>query len=162
LNDDTVTLWLNDMVTRGERDETKRSVSTSISYVTRVMTLWRWLFHKRMVETYPLFDMPDAPEPSPIALDGEQLRRLFESAMCRPGFVAGVPARYWWPALFGTAFCTSERKGALFAMRWEWVSLESKIAVIPAEARKGRRKTATYPLWDEVCWLLAAHRAAAA
>jgi hypothetical protein len=74
--------------------------------------------------------------------------------MCRPGFVAGVPARYWWPALFGFVFSTSERKGGAFATRWEWVSLDNQMAVIPASVRKGKRKTATYALWDEVVWLL--------
>lgn len=154
LNDDTVTLWLGDMLLRGEQEDSRRSMSTALSYVTRVLTLWRWMFHKRMLDTYPTIEMPVPPDPSPLALDEDQLRRLFESAQCRPGMVAGIPARYWWPALFGFVFSTSERKGGTFATRMEWVSLERQICVIPAAVRKGKRKTATYPLWDEVCWLL--------
>lgn len=154
LNDDTVTLWLSDMLTRGESQGSIRSVETSASKASCVITLWRFLAFRRVVEQFPTVELPDSPEPSPIALDEQQLRRLFESAMCRPGFVAGVPARYWWPALFGFVFSTSERKGGTFAARWDWVNLDTRMCVIPAAVRKGKKKTATYPLWDEVVWLL--------
>ena len=155
LNEDTVTLWVGAMLTRGEQPDDPRSVNTALSYVTRVLTLWRFLFHKKMADSYPMLDLPSAPEPSPIALDESQLQRLFESAQCRPGFVCQIPARYYWPALFGFVFSTSERRGGTMATRWEWVNLDNRVAVIPAAVRKGRRKTATYPLWEEVCWLLA-------
>jgi integrase len=154
LNDDTVTLWLSDLLTRGESPDDPRSVETATSKVGRVLTLWRFLACRRMVEEFPTVELPASPEPMPIALDEAQLYRLFESAQCRPGFVAGIPARYWWPAIFGFVFSTSERRGGTFATRWEWVNLDNRIAVIPAAVRKGKRKTATYPLWDEVCWLL--------
>ncbi len=154
LNDDTITLWVGDMLLRGESVDSPRSVETAVSKAGRILTLWRFLFHRRAVEMYPTIELPDCPEPSPIALDEQQLRRLFESAMCRPGLIDGIPARYWWPALFGFVFSTSERKGGTFATRWEWVSLDNRMAVIPAFARKGKRKTANYPLWDEVVWLL--------
>lgn len=154
LNDDTVTLWVGDMLLRGESPDKPRAIETVLSKAGRILTLWRFLFHRRVVDCYPTIEMPDAPEPSPVALDEQQLRRLFESAMCRPGLVGGVPARYWWPALFGFVFSTSERKGGTFATRWDWVSLENRVCVIPAFVRKGKRKAATYPLWDEVIWLL--------
>jgi len=154
LNDDTVTLWLGDLLTRGEQPDTLRSVGTAASKVARILTLWRFLASRRLVELFPTVELPSSPEPVPVALDEPQLIRLFEAAQCRPGFVCGVPARYWWPALFGFVFSTSERRGGTFATRWEWVSLENHVAVIPAAVRKGKRKTATYPLWDEVCWLL--------
>jgi integrase len=154
LNDDTVTLWLSDMLTRGESTDSPRSVETSTSKASCILTLWRFLAYRRVVEHFPTVELPDSPEPCPVALDESQLQRLFEAAQCRPGFVAGIPARYWWPALFGFVFSTSERKGGTFATRWEWVSLDNRMAVIPASVRKGKRKTATYPLWEEVCWLL--------
>lgn len=155
LNDDTVTLWLSDMLTRGESAESPRSVETSTSKAGCIITLWRFLAHRRVVDPFPTVELPAGPEPSPIALDEAQLRRLFEAAQCRPGFVAGIPARYWWPALFGFVFSTSERRGGTMATRWEWVSIDNQVAVIPAAVRKGKRKTATYPLWEETCWLLA-------
>ncbi len=154
LNDDTVTLWLSDMLTKGESADSPRSVETSTSKASCVLTLWRFLAHRRVVDPFPTVELPDGPEPSPVSLDEAQLKRLFESAQCRPGFVAGIPARYYWPALFGFVFSTSERRGGTMATRWEWVSLENRVAVIPAAVRKGKRKTATYPLWDEVVWLL--------
>ena len=154
LNEDCVTLWVGAMLTRGENKEDPRSVSTSLSYVTRVITLWRFLFHKRIAESYPLIELPSAPEPMPLALSEGELCKLFEAAQCRPGFVCGIPARYYWPALFGFVFNTSERKGGTMATLREWVNLDNRVAVVPANVRKGKRKTATYPLWEEVCWLL--------
>jgi len=74
--------------------------------------------------------------------------------MCRPGLISGIPARYWWTAFFGFVFCTSERKSAALALRWEWVDLQSKSVSIPAIVRKGGLKPATYKLWDEVVFLL--------
>lgn len=154
LNDDTVTLWLSDMLTKGESADEPRSVETSTSKASCVLTLWRFLAHRRVVDPFPTVELPNGPEPCPIALDESQLHRLFESAHCRPGFVAGIPARYYWPALFGFVFSTSERRGGTMATRWEWVSLENRVVVIPAAVRKGKLKTATYPLWEEVIWLL--------
>lgn len=154
LNDDTVTLWLGDLLLKGEQPDKKRSVNTAISYVTRMLTLWRFLAHRRIVEQFPTVELPQPPEPCPTALDEPELVRLFESAGCRPGLICEIPARYWWPALFGFVFCTSERKGGTLATRWEWISLQNRVAVIPASVRKGGRKTGTYHLWEEVVWLL--------
>jgi len=154
LNDDCVTLWLGDMLTKGDSLDEPRSVETALSRVGRVLTLWRFLACRRMVDAFPTVELPQAPEPEPIALDESQLTRLFESAHCRPGMICGVPARYWWPALFGFVFCTSERKGATLATRWDWVDLDRGVVSIPANVRKGKRKPAVYHLWDEVTWLL--------
>jgi integrase len=152
LTNDTITLWLNDMVT--QMDAKGDSRHTAISYATRVLTLWRFLNDMGEMPTRPIIEMPTAPDPVPIALSDAELRRLFEDAQCRPGFICGVPARWWWPALFAVAFSTSERKGALFALRWEWIDLKDKVAQVPAGARKGKRKSATYKLWGEVIPLL--------
>lgn len=154
LTDDCVTLWLGDSLTKADDPQSPRSIETALSRVGRVITLWRFLAGRRVVEQWPTLELPQAPEPTPIALDEQQLTRLFESAACRPGFICGVPARYWWPALFGFVFCTSERKGATLAMRWEWVNLDSGVVSIPANVRKGKRKPAVYHLWPEVVWLL--------
>jgi putative transposase len=157
LKNDTVTLWLNDSIARTEAEG--GSVCTTISYVTRVLTLWRFLNDMGEMPTRPVVEMPSPPEPVPTAITEDELRRLFEAAQCQPGTVFGVPARYWWPALFGFVFCTSERKGATFAMRWAWVDLKAKVVQIPAGVRKGKKKGATYKLWEEVVTLLERIRA---
>jgi len=154
LNDDTMVAWMQSLIAKTEDKENPRSIDTMRSYVERVRALWRFLNDRGEVPTRPTFSLPPLPEPVPIALDESQIHRLFEAALCRPGLVDGIPARYWWPALFGFAFCTSERRGAIFALRWEWVDLQTKSVSIPAIVRKGGLKNATYRLWDEVCWLL--------
>jgi integrase/transposase len=148
LSDDTLTAWLAELQRKVD------SVSTARSYVERVRALWRFLNDRGEITTRPTFTLPPIPEPQPIALDTPELRQLFESAMCRPGLICGIPARHWWSALFGFAFCTSERKGAIMALRWEWVSLDSGAVSIPAAVRKGGLKNATYCLWPEAVALL--------
>ncbi len=153
LTDEVLTGWLNKLLEKLEGDK-PRSIETLGSHVERVRALWRFLNDRGIVSTRPTFSIPAYPAPTPVALDDRELTRLFEAAMCRPGFVAGVPARYWWPALFGFIFCTSERKGATLAMKWSHVNLETGSVSIPAGLRKGGVKPGTYKLWDEVRWLL--------
>jgi integrase len=154
LDDDVVTGWLCDMLRRCDDPENGGSVETANSKVGRVLTLWRFLADRFEIRTRPTVELQEAPDPVPVALDEYELRRLFEAAHCQPKSIAGIPARYWWPALFGFFFSTSERRGATLALRWEWVDLRRKVVTIPARVRKGKRKPGTYRLWDEVVWLL--------
>jgi integrase len=148
LDDDSLIAWM------GELQRGPGSTTTGRTYLERIRALWRFLNDRGEIGTRPSFSLPPIPEPTPLALDESQLRRLFESAVCRPGLVCGVPARYWWPALFGFVFCTSERRGATLALQWQWVDLNSRAVSFPAAVRKGGLKAATYRLWPEVVDLL--------
>lgn len=148
LDDDILTVWTSALLDSGI------SVYTVREKLGRVLSLWTWLAKRRVVERFPTLQRPPAPETLPKAWDQEELRRLFEAAQWEPGFVAGILARKWWPALFAFAWSTAERRGACLAMRWEHVDLERGVASIPANLRKGKRKPAVYHLWPEVVLLL--------
>src|SRR6185369_4621762 len=78
----------------------------------------------------------------------DELARLFAAADLEGGLIGPVPARLWWRARLAFHWYTGERKGAVDALRTEWVRLDGSppVSVIPAHARKGRKKHAVYHL----------------
>jgi integrase len=154
LDDDTITVWVGKLLARCDDPADGLSVYTVREKLGRILSLWRWLAARRVVDRWPTITRPEAPEPMPIALTEDELRRLFEAAQWEPGKIGGVQARFWWPAFFGFVFSTSERVGAALALRWEWIDTAKRVIVIPPSVRKGRRKAGVYPLWPELMPLL--------
>lgn len=148
LDDDAVTLWMVRMLNSG------LAVDTVRERAGRILTLWNWLARRGVVKTFPTVSKPPPPEPNPIAMQEDDLRRLFASAGKERGRIAGVPAGLWWVSFFGFVWCTSERRSAALAMRPQWIDFERRLALIPASVRKGGRKHACYPLWPELMPLL--------
>lgn len=153
LDDDALTLWASALL------DGPLSVHTSREKLGRIISLWNWLARRGVVKTFPTIQRPPAPETLPKAWDKDELRRLFDAAQWEDGWISGVPARKWWPALFSFAWSTAERRGACLAMEWKHVDLERGVASIPASVRKGKRKPAVYHLWPEVVEMLRAIRA---
>jgi integrase len=148
LNDDTVIVWVSSQL-----DEAK-SVYTVRERTGRILTLWRFLAARRIVECWPTIRRPPAPDPLPIALSEEQLAMLFDACLYEPGRIAGIRAGWWWQAFLAFVFTTSERRSAALALRWEWIDFGRATVVIPPAVRKGGRKAGIYPLYPEVALLL--------
>jgi integrase len=148
LNDDAVTMWTGALL------DSPLSVYTVREKLGRILTLWRWCAARRLVECFPTLERPEPPDITPIALREDELRLLFRSAAKERGHIAGIPSDLWWTSHFGFMFCTSERKSAALSVRIEWIDLERRVCSIPATERKGRRKAATYTLWEELIPLL--------
>lgn len=102
------------------------SVYTVRERCGRITALWNWLAKRRIVDRFPTFQKPQAPAPTPVAFREEELRRLFQSA----------------------------RKSAALAVEVGWLDLDNAVCQIPAAARKGGMKSATYHLWPELVPLL--------
>jgi len=119
--------------------------------VGRIRTLWTWLAKRGELRTRPTAPKLQEPEPVPFAWSIDELRRQFVAAGEMPGKVGRIKAGDWWQALFSWVWCTGERKEATFLMEHRHVNHRSKIATLPASIRKQKKKTAIYPLWDEVC-----------
>jgi integrase len=92
-------------------------------------------------------DAPRAPRVDDIA-------RLLKACQSQQGHVSGVLARDWWSALMLVTFETGERAGALFALRWDWLTADGWLRV-PAAARKGKGKSREYHLRPAVMARLA-------
>jgi integrase len=121
--------------------------------VGRLKSVWTWAAKKGFLSTFPTLERVPVEELIPRAWSVAELRALFDSCANEPGTIAGIPARDWWLALHSWLWCTSERKGATFALRWEMVDLEGMTAAVPGAIRKGR-KGRVYDLWPECCSML--------
>lgn len=142
LDDDKLTVWMRALMDR----KPALSPWTINERVGRIKTLWTWLAKRRHVDTFPTVQKLHCPDPTPRAWTQEQLARLFAAADLEGGLIASVPARLWWRARLAFHWFSGERKGAVDALRWEWVDTARGVAVIPAAVRKGRRKPGVYHL----------------
>lgn len=123
--------------------------------IGRIKALWNWIARRGLVATFPTLDRLPVDDKIPRAWTVEELRRLFDSCAAEQGRIAGVPAGAWWLGLHSWLWCTSERKGATFALAWSMVDLDGMTAVLPPAIRKGRRAR-VYQLWPECCSMLRA------
>jgi site-specific recombinase XerC len=146
LDDDALLIWMRSLMDR--REPRPLSAWTINERVGRVRTLWTWLAKRGIVNTFPTCRRLPAPDPTPRAWTKEELARLFAAADLEGGLTAGIPTRLWWKARLLFHWHTGERKGAVDQLRMEWVRLDAAppVAVIPAFARKGRKKPGVYHL----------------
>lgn len=75
---------------------------------------------------------------APQAYTVDEVTRLILEARRREGEVDGHPAGWWWSSLIYAAWLTSERIGALLAIKWGDIDLTSRTMLFRAETRKGR------------------------
>lgn len=129
-------------------------------------TLWNWCARKRMKRSngelleFPDYARPRVPRPRPVAYTAEELQALINTARHRKGFIAGVPAAWYWPTKLMAMFETGERVGAVLAIRWGEVDLERRTLTFLAATRKGHRETITRQISPELTAALAARRRA--
>lgn len=115
----------------------------------RIHALWGWLAKRGVLNRWPT--TPSLPEPHrvPLAWTEAEIRSLFSAAATLRGNMAGIPRWLWWTCLLGVAWDTGERIGALLLIDWSCVDLDTRWLVVPAEARKGKRKDMVYRLAPE-------------
>lgn len=131
----------------------KLSEFTVNERIGRIKSLWNWLARRGVVRTFPTIDKIPTEERIPRAWSVEELRKLFDSCAQERGTIDGIPAAAWWLALHSWLWCTSERKGATFGLRWDMVDLDGLVAVVPASIRKGTTGR-VYQLWPEAAAML--------
>lgn len=156
LHDDAITAWMGRLLQR----DPPLSVNTVRERANRILALWVWLAKRTPGMRWPTVIKPVAPDPLPMALTEDQLRRLFRSASKERGRCGGVPADTWWCSFFAFVWSTAERKSAALAVRVQWIDFAAGTVTIPPQARKGGRKWGVYRLWPEVLPLLRAALAA--
>jgi len=135
---------------------TARAARLSPNSVARersgLLALWNLAQARGLVRLRPLVAPELIPEQTPRAFTADELARLWTSCGQVRGYVGPVRASVWFQALLGVLFYSGERITAILRVgkdRWNrpWLA-------VPAEARKGSRKPATYQLPDHVADLL--------
>ncbi len=107
----------------------------------KILSLWRFLNRRRIVETYP--EIRKLPEPGriPQAWTLEQAAKLLATCRRVKGtFRPNIRAADWWVALHLLIWDTGERVGALLGLCWDDVDLDTGWLCIRAELRKGKVK----------------------
>lgn len=123
----------------------------------RIKTFWNWAAKKRKltgVEEFPTFGRVAVPDKVPKAWREDELVKLFNACRHARGSIGGIPAWRWWITLHGWLWCTAERIGATLALRLDHLRIDDRVAVVPAELRKGKRRPAVYVLWPDLVEML--------
>jgi len=111
-----------------------------------LLAMWRFACRKGYLQLWPDVRAEVEPERVPQAWTEEEMRRLFGSIRQETGLLAGIPASDWWAALHLLAWDTGERITAIMSLQWSWINLRGRTVLVPAEARKGKRKDRLYKL----------------
>lgn len=117
-----------------------------------LLCLWRWACRRRdqhgqlIVANWPDVEPEVLPEGAPQAWNRSDLYRLFHAVLNTPGRISGVPACDWWRCLLLTLWDSGERISAIMLAEWEHLNTDEGWLIVPAEHRKGRRRTRTYHL----------------
>jgi len=117
-----------------------------------LLALWNLAQARGLLRLRPLVAPELIPEQTPRAFTADELGRLWTSCGQVRGWVGPVPAPVWFQALLGVLFYSGERITAV--LRVEKDGWQRPWLAVPAEARKGSRKPATYQLPDHVADLV--------
>lgn len=117
-----------------------------------LLALWNLAQARGLVRLRPLVAPELIPERTPRAFTADELGRLWTSCGQVRGYVGPVRASVWFQALLGVLFYSGERITAV--LRVQKTGWSRPWLAVPAEARKGSRKPATYPLPDHVADLV--------
>lgn len=117
-----------------------------------LLALWNLAQARGLVRLRPLVAPELIPEQTPRAFTAAELSRLWASCGQVRGYVGPVRAGVWFQALLGVLFYSGERITAV--LRVEKAGWSRPWLSVPAEARKGSRKPATYALPDHVADLV--------
>jgi len=133
-----------------------RAVKLSPNSVARersgLLALWNIAQARGLVRLRPMVAPERIPERIPRAFTQEELGRLWTSCGQVRGWVGPVPAGVWFQALLGVLFYSGERITAI--LRVDKTAWSRPWLAVPAEARKGARKPATYQMPDHVADLV--------
>lgn len=117
-----------------------------------LLAMWNLAQARGLVRLRPLVAPELIPERTPRAFSAEELGKLWESCGQVRGYVGPVPAAIWFQALLGVLFYSGERITAV--LRVERSGWSRPWLAVPAEARKGSRKPATYAMPGSVANLV--------
>jgi integrase len=141
LTDDNVAQLMQDIIDRGG------SPHTANKERSQLLAIWRFAAQTKVVDRWPTVTPEQCPERVPMAWMPDDVRSLLAAAAAAKGRIGRAPAAVWWTALISVCLDTGERIGAVSQAEWTW--LERDWILVPAEARKGRKRDRRYRLAPE-------------
>lgn len=138
LDDDNLAAMMHDLLARGLAPRTVNDRRW------RITALWRWLHARGRVQRLPTVCAVQQPENEPRAWRQADLQRLIYAAAVYGGRKNGIALSDWWLGLLLTCWDSGARTSELLSLRWEWLDFSDGVMRVPAAARKGKRKPATY------------------
>ncbi len=142
LDDLTVSAFLDDRAEKTSRANSNKARN-------HILALWRFAARKGVVTWWPDVDKLSEPDRVPQAWTEEQIGCLFQACAAAPGKYDAMKASDFWLAFHWLLWNTGERKGAVLSIETANVNLETGMLVIPAETRKGGKKSMVHSLWPE-------------
>ncbi len=121
---------------------------TAAMYVKKICALWRFAFHKRYFDVWPMVEVVTPAEKIPVAWTQRELLILFGALTQQTGFVGGVPAADWWLSLHWILWDTWERIGAVLKLPWSQANLEERFLWFAAGTRKGKKRDKGHTLHE--------------
>jgi integrase len=149
LSDETLAAFMNWLL-----DVRQLAACTVNERAGRLKAFWTWAARKRHVSEFPTVGRVPVPEKIPQAWREDDLIKLFNACRRQRGEIGGVPAWRWWMCLHGFLWNTSERIGATMGLRLADLRLNDRLAVVPANIRKGKRQPRVYVLWPDLIEML--------
>ena len=139
--DETVGLVMQAMLDRG------CSPFTANKERSQLIALWNFASRQGLVDRWPTILAEPEPERVPQAWLAEDVHQLQAAIAASTEFIGNVPASIWWSTLIAICLDTGERIGAVTQSKWSWI--ERDWMLVPAEARKGRKRDRRYLLSRE-------------
>ena len=143
---------LNDLAVAGFLEH-RRSMGRSPFTVERersgLIALWNLAARRGIKKTWPEVPAGKLPRRTPNAWTLPEMQRLFKTARETKGWVNGVKANVFWPALLAVLWETGERIGAVMSARKS--DFRPPHLLIRAEARKGGRDDLMHVLTPATC-----------
>jgi integrase len=143
---------LNDLAVSGflaARKDAGRSPYTVARERSQLIALWNVAARRGMVDRWPEVPPPRLPHKSPEAWTVAEMHRLFDAARTARGWVNGVRANVWWPALIAVLWETGERISAILATRK--ADYRRPHLIVRASSRKGGLDDKIFKLTPGTC-----------
>jgi integrase len=119
-----------------------------------IRSFWTWCAKLDRSMSFPTIQALREPSLPRTIWTKTQLRQLWEGCKACRGNDGGVPIARQWLAFHEVAFSTGERTSALRQLRWDWLDLDGRTLMIPAEYRKGKLESMTYALTPDATFAL--------
>ena len=115
-----------------------RVVATANKVGRVVYALWHHAWRKQWLDAQPRCEFFPEPERVPEAWWIDEFRQIVTAARQMPGWVGGVRAALWWPALLLVVYNTGARISAMMSVRVEWVDFRRGYLSIYHNVQKDR------------------------